>query len=76
MQETCFGAVSPLEKTLYTSVTGGRPQSGLIWGMRFFFNIADRYGVSADGIGHECAEQDATVQHACQVHCCRTRQGQ
>jgi len=32
MQETSFGAVSPLEKTPYTFITGGRPQSGLICG--------------------------------------------
>jgi hypothetical protein len=32
--------------------------------MRFFFHIADKYGVSADGIGQEYAEQDAAVLHA------------
>ncbi|OAE97682.1 hypothetical protein AYJ54_34675 [Bradyrhizobium centrolobii] len=32
--------------------------------MRFFFHIADRYGLSADGIGHEYAEQGAAVLHA------------
>ncbi|TWB58880.1 DUF6894 family protein [Bradyrhizobium sacchari] len=32
--------------------------------MRFFFHIADKYGVSTDGIGCEYAEQDAAVLHA------------
>jgi hypothetical protein len=32
--------------------------------MRFFFHIADKYGVSADGIGQEYADQDAAVLHA------------
>lgn len=32
--------------------------------MRFFFHIADRYGVSPDGIGCEFIEQDAAVLHA------------
>jgi hypothetical protein len=32
--------------------------------MRFFFHIADKYGVSADGIGHDYADQDAAVLHA------------
>ncbi|MCP3369356.1 DUF6894 family protein [Bradyrhizobium cajani] len=32
--------------------------------MRFFFHIADKYGLSADGVGCEYAEQDAAVLHA------------
>ncbi|WP_433960385.1 DUF6894 family protein, partial [Bradyrhizobium guangdongense] len=32
--------------------------------MRFFFHIADRYGVSPDGIGCEFVEEDAAVLHA------------
>jgi hypothetical protein len=32
--------------------------------MRFFFHIADKYGVSPDGIGHDCADQDAAALHA------------
>ncbi|MBR0853219.1 DUF6894 family protein [Bradyrhizobium liaoningense] len=32
--------------------------------MRFFFHIADKYGLSADGIGCDYAEQDAAVLHA------------
>ncbi|WP_439369829.1 DUF6894 family protein [Bradyrhizobium sp. PMVTL-01] len=32
--------------------------------MRFFFHIADKYGVSTDGIGCEYAGQDAAVLHA------------
>ncbi|WFU27480.1 hypothetical protein QA649_15085 [Bradyrhizobium sp. CB1717] len=32
--------------------------------MRFFFHIADKYGVSTDRIGCEYAGQDAAVLHA------------
>lgn len=32
--------------------------------MRFFFHIADRYGVSPDGVGCEFVEQDTAVLHA------------
>ncbi|MBR0706365.1 MULTISPECIES: DUF6894 family protein [Bradyrhizobium] len=32
--------------------------------MRFFFHIADKYGVSTDGIGCEYAGQDAAALHA------------
>lgn len=32
--------------------------------MRFYFHIADKYGVSADGIGQDYANQDAAVLHA------------
>lgn len=38
--------------------------AGLSDGMRFFFHIADRYGVSPDAVGCEFAEQDAAVLHA------------
>ncbi len=48
----------------YAVVTGGPPRPGLIGGMRFFFHIADKYGVSTDGIGCEYAGQDAAVLHA------------
>jgi len=32
--------------------------------MRFFFHIADKYGFSPDGIGCECADQEAAMRHA------------
>jgi hypothetical protein len=32
--------------------------------MRFFFHIADKYGVCPDGIGQDCADQDAAIRHA------------
>ena len=43
---------------------GNRSRLGLIEAMRFFFHIADKYGLSADGIGHEYADQDAAILHA------------
>ncbi len=45
------------------SLEGGRGPAYSA-GMRFFFHIADKYGLSADGIGCEYAGQDAAVQHA------------
>ncbi|WP_375166808.1 hypothetical protein [Bradyrhizobium sp. CCGB20] len=32
--------------------------------MRYFFHIVDKYGLCPDGIGCECADQDAAVLHA------------
>ncbi|WFU69879.1 hypothetical protein [Bradyrhizobium sp. CB2312] len=32
--------------------------------MRFFFHIADKYGVCPDRIGQDCIDQDAAVRHA------------
>jgi Domain of unknown function (DUF6894) len=32
--------------------------------MRFFFHIVDRYGLFPDGIGFECADRHAAVEHA------------
>jgi hypothetical protein len=32
--------------------------------MRYFFHIVDKYGLSPDGTGCECADQDAAVLHA------------
>ncbi|MET3334887.1 MULTISPECIES: DUF6894 family protein [Bradyrhizobium] len=32
--------------------------------MRFFFHIADRYGLFPDGIGQDCRDQDAAILHA------------
>jgi hypothetical protein len=32
--------------------------------MRFFFHIVDKYGLSADGIGCDHADQDAAILHA------------
>ena len=33
-------------------------------GMRYFFHIVDKYGLSPDGIGCELADQDAAILHA------------
>ncbi|WP_407062496.1 DUF6894 family protein [Bradyrhizobium sp. 44] len=33
-------------------------------GMRYFFHIVDKYGLSPDGTGHEHSDQDAAVLHA------------
>jgi hypothetical protein len=38
-----------------------RPKSG---GMRYFFHIVDRYGLSPDPTGCEHADQDAAILHA------------
>jgi hypothetical protein len=32
--------------------------------VRYFFHIVDKYGLCPDGIGCECADQDAAVLHA------------
>jgi hypothetical protein len=35
--------------------------------MRYFFHIVDRYGLFPDGIGFECADRHAAVEHAARV---------
>ncbi len=32
--------------------------------MRYFFHIVDKYGLSRDGTGHECANHEAAALHA------------
>jgi hypothetical protein len=35
--------------------------------MRYFFHIVDRYGLFPDGIGFECTDRHAAVEHAARI---------
>ncbi|WP_375309759.1 hypothetical protein [Bradyrhizobium sp. A5] len=69
------GDLIPLANAPYIFVTGRRNRTGLIQGVRYYFHIVDKYGLSTDEVGFEHADRDAAIQHARRIAAELTKAG-